>query len=293
MFYASWRAAQGNSVGYMRSCLSGVAAYFEWHHHDNILRDNKGNIHRDPSRVLRGIARVLSKKTEDRLPLTMPLMNKVLNVLPEAFPSMTEHDRHAYETALTNGVYKMLRASEQVSPSSTRFDQEKTALGWDLKLEGAQCTFTIKAAKNDRFRVSHDVEVYATDSEWCPVATARRFLQHRTAPMDSPLFTLEDGTFMTRTSLSKVIQKCIAFLGLPEKRCKSHSLRGGGACSMAAAGFGSLVPAAGRWKSDAYLMYLRSMPPSQMAAVMRKMARLGSQDVRFQHMQHYHQRYSH
>jgi hypothetical protein len=76
VFHASWRAAQGNSVGYMRSCLSGVAACFEWHYHDNILRDSKGDIHRDLSRVLRGIARVLSKKTEDRLPLTMPLMNR-------------------------------------------------------------------------------------------------------------------------------------------------------------------------------------------------------------------------
>ena len=206
---------------------------------------------------------------------------------------MTEHDRFAYETALTNGVCKMLRASEQVSPSASRFDQEKTALGWDLKLNGPQCTFTIKAAKNDRFRVSHDVEVYATNTEWCPVATARRYMEHRTAPMDSPLFTLEDGSFMTRTSLSHVIQKCIAFLGLPEKQYKSHSLRGGGACSMAAAGFGSLAPAAGRWKSEACLKYLRSVPPSQMAAVMQKMARLGSQDVHHQHMQVYHQRYTH
>ena len=111
---------------------------------------------------------------------------------------MTEHDRFAHETALMNGVHEMLRASERVSPSASRFDQEKTAMGWDLKLDDPQRAFTIKAAKNDRFRVSHDVEVYATDAEWCPAAMARRHMERRTAPMDSPLFTLDDGSCMTQ-----------------------------------------------------------------------------------------------
>ena len=63
---------------------------------------------------------------------------------------------------------------------------------------------------------------------------------------------------------------------------------------MAAAGFGPLAPAAGRWKSEACLKYVSDRrPPSQMAAVMQKMARLGSQDVRYQRMQVCHQRCTH
>ena len=292
VFYAAWRAGQGNSPQYIRSCLSGIAAYFEWHHHRNILRDDHGNIHREISRVLRGISRMLTKAKGERLPLTIPLLHRVLTALPEVFPLMPCHDRHAYECALTNGVYRMLRASEQMAPSPTRYDQVKTALGWDLKLQGATYTFTIKAAKNDPFRISHTVEVYATNTEWCPVATARRWMEHRKAPMDAPLFTLSNNKFMTRTSLSHVIQKCIAHLGLPEKKYKSHSLRGGGAVSMAAAGFGAFVPAAGRWKSDAYLKHLKSVPPSQMAHVMQKMARLATRDVRHQHEQLYQERFT-
>ena len=123
-----------------------------------MLRDDHGNIHREISRVLRGISRMLTKAKGERLPLTIPLLHRVLTALPEVFPLMPCHDRHAYECALTNGVYRMLRASEQMAPSPTRYDQDKTALGWDLKLQGATYTFTIKAAKNDPFRISHTVE---------------------------------------------------------------------------------------------------------------------------------------
>ena len=87
VFYAAWRAVQGNSAGYIRSCLSGIAAYFEWHHHRNILHNDQGDIHRDLSRVLRGIARITSKKTAERLPLTVPLMNRVLGALSAPRPS--------------------------------------------------------------------------------------------------------------------------------------------------------------------------------------------------------------
>ena len=86
-FHAAWRAVQGNGVGYIRSCSSGIAACFEWHHHRNVLHNEKRDIHRDLSRALRGIARITSKKTAERLPLTVPLMKRVLGECHSPRPS--------------------------------------------------------------------------------------------------------------------------------------------------------------------------------------------------------------
>ena len=55
------------------------------------------------------------------------------------------------------------------------------------------------------------------------------------------------------------LQRCLAYCGLDTSRYKSHSFRIGGACHAADRGYSDgQIRALGRWKSDAFKVYLRS-----------------------------------
>lgn len=293
VFHAAWRAGRGNSPGYIRSCLSGISAYFEWHHFPSVLRDGNGNVHRDISRVLRGISRLLSRKVKKRLPITIPLLHEILDAIPLVFPNMHDHDRHAYECFLTNGVYGLLRVSEQAAPTTRTMDDDKTARGWDLKCKEASYLFNINAAKNDTLRTGFQIEVHATGGRWCPFATAKQWCAVRKAPPQAPLFQLRDGSNITRARVSKLLKACLMYTGHEEGSYDTHSLRGGGAVSLAAAGFGALVPVMGRWRSDSYLGYLQNLTRDNVRDMHQALARLAGDSVRQEHSQVYADRFDH
>ena len=55
------------------------------------------------------------------------------------------------------------------------------------------------------------------------------------------------------------LQRCLQYCGLDISRYKNHSFRIGGACHAADKGFSDAqIRALGRWKSDAFKVYLRS-----------------------------------
>ena len=55
------------------------------------------------------------------------------------------------------------------------------------------------------------------------------------------------------------LQQCLAYCGLDTSRYKCHSFRIGGACHAADRGYSDAqIRALGRWKSDAFKVYLSS-----------------------------------
>ena len=293
VYHAAWRAGKGNSPGYIRSCLSGINAYFEWHHFPSILRDSNGNVHRVVARVLRGISRLLSRKVKKRLPITIPLLHEILDAIPAVFPSMHEYDRRAYECFLTNGVYGLLRVSEQAAPTTTTMDEDKTAKGWDMKCKDTSYLFNINAAKNDALRTGFQIETHESGGRWCPVATAKRWCAVRKAPPHAALFQLRNGTNITRARVSKLIKACLQSTGRDEGSYDTHSLRGGGAVSLAAAGFGALVPIMGRWRSDSYLGYLQNLTRDNIKDMHQALGKLGGSSISQTHNQVYAGRFDH
>jgi hypothetical protein len=73
-----------------------------------------------------------------------------------------------------------------------------------------------------------------------------------------PLFALADATPITRVWLMDRLNHLLQLCGLDASRYSSHSFRKGGAVSLQALGVqDSLVRQQGRWKSDAFHLYLR------------------------------------
>ena len=77
----------------------------------------------------------------------------------------------------------------------------------------------------------------------------------------------EDGAPLTRDQLVKEVRRVLKKANLPTDQFAGHSFRVGAATTAATMGVeDSLIQTLGRWRSSAYLVYVR-LDPSKLAAV--------------------------
>ena len=95
-------------------------------------------------------------------------------------------------------------------------------------------------------------------SEYCPVQALQSFCTLR-GSRSGPLFTSADGSSVSTHHFSQALNQCLTFCGLDNSHYKPHSFRIGAASFAADQGFiDSQIRGLGRWKSDAFKVYLRS-----------------------------------
>ena len=96
-----------------------------------------------------------------------------------------------------------------------------------------------------------------------PIGVLRALLQALPAGVDgtSPLMALFRGqqqSVLTRAELAAVVQQMVSDAGRDIDNIGTHAMRVGGATTLAAAGMsGRAIKLAGRWRSDADLVYIR------------------------------------
>lgn len=102
----------------------------------------------------------------------------------------------------------------------------------------------------------------------------QKFLQHRKAGLGvQPLFTFNNGTYLTRCTFQDHLSSMLAEAGLDPSMFNTHSLRIGAATTAAAVGLPDwLIQVLGRWSGDVYRTYIRQpqQPILQAASVMAK-----------------------
>ena len=92
----------------------------------------------------------------------------------------------------------------------------------------------------------------------CPVTALLQYTRLR-GDRSGPLFCNADFSPVSLHQFNTELQRCLTYCGLDLSRYKSHSFRIGGACHAADNGFSDAqIRALGRWKSDAFKVYLRS-----------------------------------
>jgi hypothetical protein len=299
VMFISDLATKGLSPGYIAGTLSGIADYFVQSGYSNPTKLPDG-VTSLPilARCMRGIRRVHTSEKRPRHPLTTDLLRLVLLDLQRANPTMSDIDATAYKSALSAGVYGLLRISEPVADRTKACDPVRTTRGSDVHfyptMESAEYyTYHIRTSKTDCFRRSTTIRVYATGTSDCPVAAMVKWWRCRSSDRSAPLYTFVDGTFMTRDRLTTVLRRTLEYLGHDGKNFASHSLRAGGAVSMAAAGYGAeFLSILGRWKSDAYLAYLATMPPAMHKSIHVAMARIDTSDITDERKQEYKNRFN-
>ncbi|KZP17754.1 hypothetical protein FIBSPDRAFT_1046642 [Athelia psychrophila] len=124
-------------------------------------------------------------------------------------------------------------------------------------------TPTLPASKTDPFRKGVSITVAAAPGICsCPV-TALKLLFERAprAAGEIPLFENLDGTVLHRGTFIATIRKALLAAGYDAALYAGHSFRRGAASSAAAAGFSDYeIQLLGRWRSDAYKLYIDADP---------------------------------
>jgi site-specific recombinase XerC len=250
-------------AGAVNSTLSGVAAGFIERGMKSVVKDKYGVFLPRLRRLIRGIKKLKGKPPAKRLALTVDKLRKLLSEILDAC-GRSAYDAAALEAALTMGVYLLMRVSEFTSPKVKEHDPERHLNAADVQvlpsLDNPQwMEVEIKASKTDCFREGITLKVYANGDRTCPVAAMARWLRVRASSgHDQPLFVLSDGTFLTRARLQRVLKLGIKAAGYDPKHWSTHSLRIGGASTLAAQGWpAETIMLLGRWSSECYLRYLR------------------------------------
>eukprot|EP00731_Ephydatia_muelleri_P012479 Em0006g1373a len=131
---------------------------------------------------------------------------------------------------------------------------------------------TLKASKTDPFRKGVVISLGRTGKALCPVVALLTYLAVRKGHDTGPLFQLKDGRPLTKPAFVDRIKDTLTKAGIDRSSYAGHSFRIGAATSAAAAGVeDSMIQTLGRWKSSAYLVYVR-VPRERLAAISTRLA---------------------
>ena len=229
--------------------------------------------------VLAGIKRTQAKSSlppaSSRLPITPDLLACLQSSwLRRHLPP--DHDSIMLWAAACTGFFGFLRAGEFTVPSAKEYDPAVHLNLADVAIDShtapSVIRLRIKQSKTDPFRQGVDVFLGASNSPICPVQAMIQFIAVRDAA-PGPLFKFEGGSPLTRSSLISHTQSALSQAGIPPGQFTGHSYRIGAATTAAKAGIeDSLIQILGRWKSAAYLAYIR-IPKDQLAAVAASLVR--------------------
>lgn len=119
-------------------------------------------------------------------------------------------------------------------------------------------SYHFQPPKTDPFRQGVTLTNAATGDEACAVAALKHLFSHFPAPLNSPLFDTGHGfsrQFVT-DSLRQILKE-LGFWG----NYSDHSFCRGAAISAREAGLTDAeIQLLGRWKSDAYKLYIQANP---------------------------------
>lgn len=121
-------------------------------------------------------------------------------------------------------------------------------------------TLTLPASKTDPFRKGVTVYIAAAPGQpSCPVAAMQKLFQNYPRPPNAPLFETAPDCPLTRATFISYIRNALSQAGYNCSQFAGHSFRRGGASAAAHAGYSDYeIQLLGRWRSDAYKLYIES-----------------------------------
>ena len=203
-----------------------------------------------------------------RLPITPELLHGVLSVWSRAPPTF---DRVMLWAAFSMGFFAFLRVGEFTLPAS-HWRVLISHLCWPSAMFGCspsdpRClTVKLKQSKGDPFGQGVLIHLGCTFQSLCPVAAVLSYLAIRPST-PGPFFVFSDGSPLSRERLISALSQALKDSGVDPSNFKGHSFRIGAATTAAKAGLSdSLIQALGRWRSSAFMSYIRTPKDVLLAA---------------------------
>jgi hypothetical protein len=219
--------------------------------------------------ILRGMKREEALKSTEsrvRLPITPSILRKIKQGWEER---AGDPDIVMLWAAVCLGFFGFLRAGEMTVPSDSAYDPKVHLNFSDIAVDNPEeptvLKVTLKQSKTDPFRKGINLFLGKTHSDLCPVVALLSYLVVR-GTREGPLFRFKDGRFLTRQRLVDHVREVLQSVGMDQSKYCSHSFRIGAATAAAARGMeDSVIKTLGRWRSLAYLEYIR-IPRDQLAS---------------------------
>ena len=175
------------------------------------------------------------------------------------------------------GFFGFMRAGEFTEVSPQKNSEPRLAAS-DISVDSHEnpqvLTVHLRQSKTDPFGVGAYIRLGRTsDRVLCPVSALLAYMAMR-PPGEGPLFHFQDGTPLSRQLLVRHVREALAKVGVDTTQYSGHSFRIGAATAAAQAGFSdSFIQTLGRWKSVAFITYIRT-PPKDIIGVAARLARL-------------------
>lgn len=220
--------------------------------------------------VLRGIKSEQARQCQQsrqRLPVTTDILRKIHKILIQ---KPTDFDNVMLWSAFLVCFFGFLRSGEVTVPDASSYDAQVHLNFEDVSADDQKSPsilqIRIKASKTDPFRKGVNICIGRTNNPLCPVSALLNYLVIRG---NSPglLFHFKDGTLLTKPRFTQHFRHLLSQAGIDPTSYAGHSFRIGAATTAAARGIeDSLIQTLGRWKSSAYLTYVR-LPAQTLAAL--------------------------
>jgi len=180
-----------------------------------------------------------------------------LEAVTASIPTPPGHDDLLFLTQLYDGFYGLLRLGELVWPDNTSLQTfDKVTRRMSVVVTPTYHSFLLPHHKSDLYFEGGTIVIQrAASADSHGVFTTYLASRDHLFPFDSSLWLHSDGSIPTCTWFIARLQ------ALFPDSISGHSLRAGGATSLAASGVhADHIQAMGRWSSDAFRIYVRKNP---------------------------------
>ena len=234
----------------VNSYLSGICRQLEPFFPD--VRHNRKSML--VSRTMTGCMRRFGTPTNRKAPLSHANLLFVLDSLV----AQRNHDTLLFIAILLTGFYALMRLGELVfSDTKALRNYRKISLRHSVSLLPSRYSFFLPSHKGDRFFEGNTIVVQKINGPTDPYEPFSRYLASRDKnfPLNPELWLTSRGSVPTRHWFLSRLRKFFP------RNIAGHSLRSGGATSLAEAGADlATIQAVGRWSSDAFRIYIRKNP---------------------------------
>ena len=189
-----------------------------------------------------------------RLPITPTILRTLFNSWSR---TPITYNKVMLWAACCLGYFAFLRSGEFTSSPSSTCTLEPSDIAVDNRSNPTYITVRLRRSKTDQFGRGTTIFVGRTHEDICPVAAVLAYLARRPGT-PGPLFIFDNGAPLSRSYLVRTLRTTLTDAGIDTTGYSGHSFRIGAASAAAKAGLpDSMIQTLGRWKSAAFLSYIR------------------------------------
>ena len=242
-------AYEGVQASTIKSYMSGISYLHKFYKMPNPVLSFR------VSQLIKGIERTNRKSTHSlKKPITMSLLDRLITSLVHVVD-------HPYVLAMYAALFCLLYfGCMRVGEAVLSVEEAHVALSddlWYCQIEGVNYfLLAMRSFKHSDGRTPI-LKIHPRMSMSCPVYWLNQYLSFR-GSLGTNLFQLPDGRALTRDHVMRVLRRALTFLDIDPLAYGTHSFRIGRCTDLACAGYtDQQLRQVGRWKSDAFKLYIR------------------------------------